>query len=219
MKKIVLLTAVLISSLSIAQEKITEGKMITKQIMSSPDEQMNMQLAMMGEMVTTTYFKEGKSRVEVSNPMIGSTTSVLNLNTKEMLVVMDGPMGKKYISQKIDNSEDKLKDVSVEETSDTKEFLGYTCKKYIVNMKVQGVDAKSIIYATDQLPTMGKSAVQMGNKIKGCPLYSETTVIQMGKDMVVKATVSEIKKEAVSDDKFSMAPPAGYEKQEVPAGM
>ncbi|MFD0965069.1 hypothetical protein [Pseudofulvibacter geojedonensis] len=220
MKKLILLATILVSTLGIAQEKITEGKIISKQTMSSPDAQMNMQLAMVGEMITTTYFKEGKSRAELKSPMAGNTTSILNMGTKEMLVIMDNPMvGKKYILQKIDNSEEKLKDVSVEETKETKEFLGYNCKKYIVKMKVQGVDANVVIYATDQLPSMGKSAAQMGNKIKGFPLFSETKVMQAGKEIIVKAEVTEIKKEAVSDDKFDMTPPAGYEKQEVSAGM
>ena len=126
MKKVLLLVAILISTLTIAQEKITEGVIITKQTMSSPDQQTNMQLAMIGELVTTTYFKEGFSRIEMDNPMTGKNTSIVNGKTKEMLVIMDNPMvGKKYELKKLDGTSAS----KVEETNETKEFLGYKCKK------------------------------------------------------------------------------------------
>ena len=61
---------------------------------------------------------------------------------------------------------------------------------------------------------MGKSSVELGNEVKGLPLYSETTLTQAGKEIIVKTVVSEIKKESISKDKFDMTPPAGYEKME-----
>lgn len=220
MKKIVLLAAVLVSTLSIAQERITEGKVITKQVMSSPDAEMSMQLAMLGEMVSTTYFKGAKSRTESNNPMTGNNTIVLDLDSKDVLVVMDNPMvGKKYATKKIENIEEMLKDLVVEATTETKKFLGYDCKKYIVKSKLQGQDVTTIVYATEQLPAIGEGSIEFGGKIKGFELYSEKTMQQMGKEITIKKTVSEIKKETVSDDKFSMTPPAGYEKQEAQAGM
>lgn len=220
MKKLILLTVALLSTLGIAQEKITEGVIMTKQTMSSPDAEMNMQLAMVGEMVSTTYFKGDKSRTELSSPLTGENTTVLDLGSKEILVVMNNPMvGKKYVAKKLDDIEDKLKDVSVEETKETKEFLGYVCKKYIVKSKLQGQDINTIVYASDDLPSIGQDVIEFGGKIKGYALYTEKTLKQMGKEITFKKIVSEIKKEAVSDDKFDMTPPAGYEKQEVSAGM
>ena len=61
MKRILLIATVLVSTLSIAQEKITEGMYsLLNKPLSSTNEQINMQLAMMGEMISTTYFKNGK---------------------------------------------------------------------------------------------------------------------------------------------------------------
>lgn len=223
MKKVLLLAAILLSTITIAQEKITEGVIITKQTMSSPDEQTNMQLAMMGEMVTTTYFKGDKSRTELSNPMTGEVITLSDKAEKKMLTLMNNPMyGKKYKMDSLDKGlEDEKKaneNAEVTETNEIKEFLGYKCKKYVVKTKVQGADATSIIYATDAISNFDTKKT-FGGKIKGMPLYAEVTVKQMGIDIVVKSEVTEIKKDSVADDKFDMTVPEGYEKADASMGF
>ena len=97
MKKIILAVALVCSTIGFSQDKVSEGIITTKQTMSSDNEQMNMQLAMMGEMITTTYFKGDKSRSELSNPMAGSTIAVMDGTANKVLVMLDNPMmGKKY---------------------------------------------------------------------------------------------------------------------------
>ena len=74
------------------------------------DEQVNMQLAMMGEMITTTYFKGDKSRSELSNPMAGSTIAVMDGTANKVLVMLDNPMmGKKYTINDMTPKEGRLK--------------------------------------------------------------------------------------------------------------
>ncbi len=213
MKKIILAVALVCSAIGFSQDKISEGVITTKQSMTSSDEQMNMQLAMMGEMVTTTYFKGNKSRSEMSNPMQGSVISVMNGEANKMLVMSDNPMmGKKYVLNDMTPKEEDLKDVTVTESSETKMVLGYTCKRFDVVMKKQGVEVKMALYTTDKLSTLSQQVAGLGKKISGFPLYSEMKMNQMGAELVIKMEATELKKEAVSDDKFDMTPLEGYEK-------
>ena len=78
MKKILVLAALAISTFGFSQKTISEGVITTSQTLSSPDEQVNMQLAMVGQTITTTWFKNDKSRSEMSNPMQGSVTIVMD---------------------------------------------------------------------------------------------------------------------------------------------
>ena len=215
MKKIILAVALVCSTLGFSQDKVSEGVVTTKQTMSSDNEQMNMQLAMMGEMITTTYFKGDKSRSELSNPMQGNMTSIMDGAANKILVLLDNPMlGKKYMISEMTPKEEDLKDVTVTEGTETKTVLGYTCKRYDVVMKKQGVEVKMALYTTDKLSTKSQQVSGLGSKISGFPLYSEMKMNQMGAEMVIKMEASEIKRESVSDDKFDMTPPEGYEKSE-----
>jgi hypothetical protein len=215
MKKIILAVALVCSTIGFSQDKLSEGVVVTKQTMSSTDEQMNMQLAMMGEMITTTYFKGDKSRSEMSNPMAGSTIAVMDGTANKVLVMLDNPMmGKKYTINDLTPKEENLKDITVTEGTETKTVLGYTCKQYNVVMKKQGVEVKMTLYTTDKLSTKSQQVAGLGSKISGFPLYSEMKMNQMGAEIVVKMEASELKKETVSDDKFDMTPLEGYEKSE-----
>lgn len=212
MKKIILAIALLCSAIGFTQEKVNEGIVVTKQTMSSTNEQMNMQLAMMGEVVTTTYFKGEKSRSETLSPMAGNTIAIMDATANKMLVMMDNPMmGKKYVMNDLTPKEEDLKDVTVAESAETKTVLGYTCKRFDVVMKKQGVEVKMTLYTTDKLSTKSQQVAGLGSKISGFPLLSEMRLNQMGAEIVVKSVASELKKETISEDKFDMTPLEGYE--------
>jgi len=215
MKRIIVLVAFVLTTVSFAQEKITEGVATTKITMSSTNEQMNAQLAMIGDMVSTTYFKKNKSRTEMSSPMQGDVVTVIDNDKKKMLMLMDNPMmGKKYMEKELTISEEDMKDVTVTKTSETKEFLGYDCVKYNVVTKKQGVEVKMDVYATEKLNALSDQTVVFGEKLKGYPLYMEMHVNQMGAEMVIKYEVISVKADKVADDKFDMTVPEGYTKQE-----
>ena len=215
MKKIILAVALVCSTIGFSQDKVSEGIITTKQTMSSDNEQMNMQLAMMGEMITTTYFKGDKSRSELSNPMQGNVTSIMDGSVNKMLIMLDSPMtGKKYMINDMTPKEEDLKGVTVTKSTETKTVLGYTCKRYDVVMKKQGAEVKMALYTTDKLSTLSQQVAGLGDKISGFPLYSEMKMNQMGAEIIMKMEASELKKESVSDDKFDMTPLEGYEKSE-----
>jgi hypothetical protein len=213
MKKITLIIALFVSALTIAQETITEGKMIQKVTLGSPNEQVAAQLAMIGDMTTTTYFKGNKSMAEMSNPMAGDTKSVVDMDAKKMIILMDNPMaGKMAMETSLELTPEQLEKVKVVPNNKTKTVLGYKCKGYDVVTSQQGVEMKMTMYVTEKLNILVQNTATLGNKIKGFPMYMEMHMNQMGMDMTTTMEVTEIKKEKVSDDKFDMTIPEGYQK-------
>jgi hypothetical protein len=215
MKKLLIAFVAVFSLTLTAQEKLTEGKIISKQTLFSDNEMLMAQLAQMGDMETTTYFKNMKSRTELSNPMSGDVTTISNAETNEVLMLMDNPMlGKKYTYQKMEDMEEVTKDIVVVAGDKTKEILGYTCKQYTVSIDKDGVKMTMELYTTEAIPVSSQQTSMLGDKLKGFPLYMVMDMDQMGNKMKITTEVTEITKEAVSNDIFSMTPPEGYEDME-----
>ncbi|PNQ73422.1 hypothetical protein C1T31_07885 [Hanstruepera neustonica] len=213
MKKILFVLVCVLSLSSFAQEAITEGIAKSKQTMSSDNEQMQAQLAMIGEVLTTTYFKDNKTRSETFNLMSGNSITIMNADTKEMLIMMDNQMvGKKYMTKSMEPGEEDMKDVTIEKGDETKTVLGYECQEYNLTVSKDGAEVKMDMFVTDKISAISNQAVQMGTKVEGFPLYMEMTMSQMGMNIKITHEVTEIKKETVSDEKFEMTPEEGYEK-------
>ncbi|MBA6153784.1 DUF4412 domain-containing protein [Gelidibacter maritimus] len=220
MRKILFIVAVTLSATMFAQKQIDEGVIISKQTMSSDNEQMNAQLAMLGDMTTTTYFKNDKSRSELSNPMTGNTVFIADNNSKKSLVLMDNPMiGKKYMESDISPSEEDAKGISIEKTNETKTILGYECTKYNVTMNRDGADVQMEVYATDKLKAISQQATTFGKEFSGFPMYMSMAINQQGMKMNMVIEVTDVKAEKVADEKFNMTPPEGYSKTENLPGM
>ncbi|WP_299397274.1 DUF4412 domain-containing protein [uncultured Gelidibacter sp.] len=220
MKKLLFILTLSLSVTMFAQEKITEGVVVSKQTMSSDNEQMNAQLAMLGEMVTTTYFKNDKTRSETTNPMAGTTVFIGDNASKKSLMLMDNAMiGKKYMEANMTPSEADLENVNIEKTAETKNILGYECVKYNVTMKKDGADVKGAIYATDKLQAISQQTTAFGDNFKGFPMYMSLDLAQQGFNMTLVTEVTEVKAEKVADDKFIMTPPEGYTKTDNLLGM
>ncbi len=99
-KKILLLLLLTFSISIFAQKEVKEGIISMKITMSSENEQVNASLAMIGNISTTTYFKDQKSRTEMKSPMTGNNTTIIDNSTKEILVLLDNPMlGKKIFKE------------------------------------------------------------------------------------------------------------------------
>ena len=214
MKKILVSLALFLIVTVSAQDALKEGVIISKQTMSSDNEQMKAQFEMMGEMLSTTYFKDTKSRSELANPMTGNVTTISDTETHEVLVLMDNPMyGKKYMLQKNEVTEEQIKNIDVVAGDEIKTVLGYECKQYTVKINQSGVEMKMELFTTEAIPVVSQQTAILGDKLKGFPLYMTMDMNQMGSMMTVTTEVTEIKKEKVSDDKFDMTPPEGYEKR------
>ena len=218
MKKLLVLLLTVFSLSSFAQDKISEGVIIMKQKIESDDPTVQAQLAMMGEMTSTTYFKKGKSRSEVSNQMSGDITVIIDQDIQEMLMLMDGPMGKLYGKKSTNLTEEELKKVTVTEIDETKTILGYKSKRYDLVVKDQGVETTIKFYMTDAIEIQTQQTALYGGKLKGMPMYMEMEMNQMGMEMIMKFEVVEVKKESVDDSKFNMTIPEGYKENNMILG-
>ena len=220
MKKILFFVCLVCSLVTFSQEMITEGIVISKQTMSSDNEQINAQLAMMGDMVTTTYFKGNKSRSEMSNPMAGASIIIMDNDSKTMLMMLDNAMtGKKYVEKTTEPSEEDLKNITVEKGDETKTISGYVCDKYKVTTVKDGLEITMDIYSTNKISALSQQTSGFGDLFKGFPMYMEMKLNQMGMDILITHEVTEVKTETISSDKFDMTPLEGYEKTDKLEGM
>lgn len=214
MKKLVFLLLATLSLSAVAQDQLTEGVINSKMTMSSSDEQMKAQFEMIGDIAITTYFKDDKTRSETNNPMSGESVSIIDTEAKQMLTLMNNPMlGKKYSITEIDDSPDNT-GVTVTKGDETKTILGYECQEYNVEMTQEGVKMTMDIYTTEEIAAANQQTVEFGEEFKGFPLLMTINVSQGGMDMSMTYEVTEVIDESVSDEKFSMTPPEGYEKME-----
>ena len=218
MKKLLVLLLAVFSLSTFAQEKISEGVITMKQTISSDDATVQAQLDMIGQMTSTTYFKKGKSRAEVSNQMSGDITVIINQVSEEMLMLMDGPMGKVDGKKSTNLTEEQLEKVTVTESDETKTILGYECKRYDLVVKDQGVESIIKFFMTDAIEVPTQQTALYGGKLKGMPMYMEMEMNQMGMAMTMKFEVTEVRKESVDDSKFDMTIPEGYKENNMILG-
>ncbi len=214
MKKILLSFTLIALSLTTiqAQKAIKEGKITQKQTYSSTNEAVNTQLAMLGDISITTFFKGNKSRSELSSPMTGDVVSIIDNDEKKMLALMDNPqLGKKYALKDLTISEEDLKNMTVTPSDDTKTILGYTCKKYDVALTKSGVETKMSMYTTDKVTALSDQTALFTDKVNGFPMLIEIEASQMGMDFTIKMEVTSIEETSVEDAKFDMTVPDGYE--------
>lgn len=215
MKKLVFLLLATFSLSVVAQDQLAEGVIISKQSMSSDNDEMNAQLKMMGDSPSILYFKGDMSRTETSNPMNGDVTIILDNSKKEMLMLMSNPMyGKKYSIQSTQPKPEDLENITVIKGEETKTILGYECQQYLITMKQQGLDMEIEMFTTDKISAPSNNTANFGDKLEGFPLYFTMKMNQMGANIEIINEVTEVKKETVADEKFSMTPPDGYEKME-----
>lgn len=215
MKKIVLLSfTFLLGFTALAQEKFTEGVIISKQSMTSDSDnmQVKMQMASMNDVETITYIKGAKSHSKMNNDATGSVVTISDTEAKKILILMDTPtMGKIYMLQDINITDEMLKSVVVTKGDETKEILGYICSQYTVEATQNGAKTSIEMFVTDKIEALQpQQAALYGEKVKGFPLYMKMKMNMNGEQIDIITEVTEIKKETVSDDKFSLTPPEGY---------
>jgi outer membrane lipoprotein-sorting protein len=116
-------------------------------------------------------------------------------------------------------SEEDLKNVTITKGDETKNVLGYECQEYNVEVNKDGVVVKMDVYTTDKLSAISQQSTMMGADISGFPLFMTMNMSQMGMNLTITNEVTEIKEESVSDEKFDMTPPEGYEKTDKLQGM
>ena len=154
----------------------------------------------------TMSIKGNKARSEMVM-MMGKTVSITDGDAKETITLMD-MMGQKIAvkstSKEIEEELAKSPKTTVNVTGETKDILGYTCKKAIITF--EGEDTEIIVYYTEEL---GSSTLNFDNPqfkdINGVMLEFEMPNEQFSMQFVA----TSVEKKDVSDSDFTI--PEGYQ--------
>lgn len=190
--------------------QLTEGVVKYTTEFSSTDPQIQSQLAMLNGSSMTMYFTPDFSRVESTMGMFMKTTVVIDLKTKESLMLLDGMGSKKAVKTNMDdlkgNDEGEESKVEIEKTNKTKKIAGYKCTQYILTSE----DGTVMNYwTTTELSASKAGAKYMNDKVEGFPLVFE----MVGNGVIMKFTATEVLK-SISGNKaelFNTAIPEGFE--------
>jgi GLPGLI family protein len=205
MKKIILIFSVLIMALNLNAQNF-EGRIVFNlEYPKLP----NPEMASMMPKETVSYFKGGKSRMEMNMSMGMKNATITDAKTGEAVVLMD-MMGQKYaLTGAGDDPESKKasEEAKVTVTKETKKIAGYTCTKAIIEVpsKDKGVQSMEAWFTKDLKFVKGYAKGPLG-KLDG--LILQYSILQNGMEMIL--TAREVVKESVSDDKFAV--PADYTK-------
>jgi len=165
------------------------------------DEMKNM---MPKTMTMTIMGNKAKSEMVMS---MGKTISITDGDSKETITLMD-MMGQKIaIKSNYDEIKadlEKSSKVKVEITSETKDILGYVCKKAIVTNLED--DSEIYVYYTEEL---GSSALNFDN-----PQFKDINGVMMefeipNEQFTMKFSAVSVEKKSVSESEFTI--PEGYQ--------
>lgn len=199
MKNLTLALTFLISSISIFAQDF-EGTITYEMVYENLSPQIKPQAGMLPKSAVLDV-KGELSKTTTPNAMGGETVIIQNTSTEETLQLMN-MMGMKIAVKMTAEQKKELQGdekPEIELTDETKEILGYTCKKAIVTDK----DNNEVeVYYTDEIDAKSSSSIE---GIKGFPM--QIIVVQ---DMfTLTQTVTEVKKGKVK--KIKMVIPSDFE--------
>ena len=127
---------------------------------------------------------------------------ILNGDAKTISILLDQMGDKKYLKFTTEESKqlaDKVTDIKIIYTEETKSIAGYTCKKAIVTSKNEdGITISDTVFYSEEL---GNEALNWGSKfegLKGMPMQYKVTQ----DELVITVMVTEVKKGKVKDTDF-----------------
>ncbi len=199
-----LLSAIFLFSSFMASAKEFKGVITYKVTISGSGVTEEMKNMMPKTMIMS--IKGNKARTEMTM-MMGKTVSITDGDAKTNTTLMD-MMGQKIAvqstSEEIAKEIEKSPKTTVNITGETKDILGYTCKKAIITFEEE--DLEIIVYYTDEL---GSQALNFDNPqfkdIDGVMLEFEIPNEQFS----MQFTASSIEKTNVDDSAFTI--PEGYQ--------
>jgi len=196
MKNLTLAIAIILSSFSIIAQEF-EGTITYEMVYENLSPQMKPMAGMLPKLATVEI-KGELSKTTTPNPMGGEYNVIINSTTGKTLTLMN-LMGQKYATEM--NPEDiKEEDKpEIEYTEETKEIMGYTCKKAIATDK----DNNEIeVFYTEEIDAKVSSSV---DGIKGFPMQ-----VVISQDMfTMTQTVTKIDEGRVK--KIKMEVPSDFE--------
>lgn len=210
-----LFVGLLVSFASLAQ--ITEGSISYKVdfVVNGSDQEAI--AAMMAGSQMTMHYKDGSTRVEVAMGSVMKMVTISSLNSDKVMMLMDIPMANmKYaVLTDVKTTEEtpitKMPDLKIRHVNETKEILGYSCKKAILTDE-KGMEF--IFWYTEDIAAHKRGQSYINYNVPGFPLEYE--IFQSGFRMKMTATSLETKVDpAKSQSLFLMEVPAGYEMKDL----
>ncbi|HXC03191.1 MAG TPA: DUF4412 domain-containing protein [Bacteroidia bacterium] len=189
-RRLALSAALLTTTLFAQAQKNFEGSMVFTMDISGEGLPPEAKQMMEGSEMRI-YMKAEKCRIDMKMAM-QNTITLSDAKAKSSYVLMD-MMGQKIKMITTPDLSTKQPDVTVKETTETKEIAGYKCKKAEVTAANQ---EPIIVYYTEEIANNGFNTQVKG--IKGYPLQFETT--QGG--MKISYTAKTVTKEKIDDSKF-----------------
>lgn len=186
-----------------AVAQLKKGVVSYDMTFSSDKEEMAMVSSMMAGSKFKLSFIPGKSRADISMGMMGTMTTISDSKAKKSLTLSD-MMGMKYaVESKLESTDSKPNDQTIEITTETKTIAGYNCTKANVTT-AEG--STMVIWFTKDIVAFTQGQNYMNSKIPGFPM--EMTIFQDGLTIEFKATSVE----TTADKKlFKRTIPEGYE--------
>lgn len=174
---------------------------------SSDDPIMQSQFAMMEGSEVTITFSENSMRTEMKIGSIMGNTSIINGAEEKGLVLISGMLGNKAVPlSKEDFSlvETPAPNFDVEKTEETKEILGYPCKK--VTLTSEEGDVMEM-WVTEKIQSERKDGRFVVEDVDGFPL--KLVLNQEG--MTLKLTAKSMETKFKDKEMFDVSVPEGYE--------
>ncbi|MCC6702796.1 MAG: DUF4412 domain-containing protein [Fluviicola sp.] len=198
------LNLLLFLSLSLtAVAQLKKGVVSYDVTFSSDKEEMAMVSTMMAGSKMIMSFMPGKSRTDISMGMLGNVSTISDSKTKKTLTLTEMMGTKNAVESKIESTESKPNDQTIEITNETKTIAGYNCTK----ANVTTADGNTlVIWFTKDIVAFTQGQNYMNSKIPGFPM--EMTIVQDGLTIEFKATSVETK---VDKKLFKQSIPEGYE--------
>jgi GLPGLI family protein len=191
--------------------QMTEGHITYSIEASTDDPEMQMAIAMLQGSTMDLYFKEKATRSEMKMGTMMTITTITNEADGNVLMLMGGMMGNNAVRSTMEELEVQKEEAEqpkyeVTLSDETKEIVGYTCKKATL---VSEDGAESIFWYTDDIEVSKKGQNYLSEEVPGFPMQFE---INNG-GLVMTMTVTELDKKLdkkKGSSLFSMDIPEGY---------
>lgn len=208
MKKFVFAFALVAIAGNVIGQK-TKGQVSYDVFISSDDPQTSAYVDNMEGSILELYFGEGKVRTEMYMGDFMTTTSVSIDGNDTTLTLLDGMMGKIAMKTTLEDLDDEQRlayterDVELVE-GETKEVMGYTCKKAIVTTPDEN---EAIVWYTEELVPAYRGGMYLYDEIPGVPLEMTSSWGKMDMKFVAFDFSKKLKK---PEKLFSMEIPKGF---------
>lgn len=204
-----ILTGTLVMFSVIVFSQATKGKVTYDVFVSSDDPNTSAYVDQMENSLLEIFFVGEKLRTNFYMGEMMTTTTISIEDQDTTLVLLDGMMGK--IAMKVtENDMDDEQRMAMEKKEveliegDTKEVMGYTCKKAIIT----GADEEeAVVWYTEEIVPNYRESEYLHEDIPGLPLEMYTKYGKMDLKIVAFEFKNKVKKE---DQVFSLEVPEGF---------